>query len=79
VRAAKFKCAHHVHMPLGERLRKRPLRPYQGAWGTGGAVYDQDAETPRAVRAANLCEAKQRDLETGGLGRPVRASFEPLN
>jgi hypothetical protein len=36
-------------MPLDVRLRKRPLRPYQGAWNTGAAVYDQDAETPRAV------------------------------
>jgi len=36
-------------MPLDERLRKRPIRPYQGAWNTGGMVYDRDAETPRAV------------------------------
>jgi hypothetical protein len=76
VRAAKFKCAHHVHMPLGERLRKRPLRPYQGAWNTGGTVYDQDAETPRAVRAGNLREAKQRAL---GFGRPAQRTTRRWN
>jgi hypothetical protein len=78
VRAAKFKCAHHVHSYATRREAEKEAVK-QGAWGTGGAVYDLRCRNARAVRAGNLREAKQHDLETGGLGHPVHASFEPLN
>jgi hypothetical protein len=79
VRAAKFRCAHHVHMPLDAKLRKRPLRPWKGAWNTGGMAHEQGFQAPAssAFPQAGLDGAMREQVEREQAERRARLNGEP--
>jgi hypothetical protein len=59
-------CDPRIRMRPKTRPRKKPLRLSLDARNTGAAVYDQDAETPRAVRLGVCARRNSAPLDSVG-------------